>query len=92
MPRKKTVSRLDYGQYLLSSQINYTQTYMSGHHENISHDAINRWMRSERISSSELWEHARVDFQGVADGYLIFDDTVLDKSYSHINGVSSASV
>ena len=59
MPQKRSVSQLDYGQYVLSSQINYTQTYMSEHHDSVSHDSTNRWMRSERISSAELWEHAQ---------------------------------
>lgn len=83
MPRKKQVSRLDYGQYILSSQINYTQTYMAEHHDRISHDAVNRWMRDERISSSELWEHAKPNIEEDPGGYLVFDDTVLDKDYSH---------
>jgi hypothetical protein len=41
---KRQVTRLDYCQFLLSSQINYTQTHFADHAEQFSHDAINRYM------------------------------------------------
>ena len=39
---KAPVTRLDYCQYLLVSQINYTLTNFADHCEQFSHDAINR--------------------------------------------------
>lgn len=83
MPRERTIGRVDYGQFLLSSQINYTQTYMADHHETISHDEINRWMQAERLPSRVLWEHAKGEVVPSPDGYIVFDDTVLDKRHSH---------
>ena len=35
------ISRLDYCQYLLVSQINYTLTNFADHCERLSHDAVN---------------------------------------------------
>ena len=88
MGRPRTVNRLDYGQFLLSSQINYTQTYLADHHDRIGHDAVNRWMKSERFTSGLLWEHAKAQIITSEDAYLVFDDTVLDKDQSrHIEMV-----
>jgi hypothetical protein len=83
MGRPRTVNRLDYGQFLLSSQINFTQTYFGKHHDTIGHDAVNRWMRGERFTSGLLWEHAKPHVISCGEGWLVFDDTVLDKNHSH---------
>lgn len=77
-------TRLDYCQYLLVSQINYTITNYADHTpKQMSHDAINRYLREDRLTSRLVWEHARPQIQPSAHGYIIFDDTVLDKNFSH---------
>lgn len=77
-------TRLDYCQYLLVSQINYTITNYADHTpKQMSHDAINRYLREDRLTSRLVWEHARPQIQPSAHGYVIFDDTVLDKNFSH---------
>ncbi|MEM9451508.1 MAG: transposase, partial [Cyanobacteria bacterium P01_E01_bin.6] len=45
-----SVSRLDYCQYLLVSQINYTLTNYADHCERFSHDQINRYLAREKIT------------------------------------------
>jgi len=45
---KQSVTRLDYSQYLLISQINYTLTNFADHTEKFSHDAINRYLAGEK--------------------------------------------
>jgi len=77
------VSRLDYCQYLLVSQINYTLTNFADHCERLSHDAVNRYLRGEQITPRLIWDNVRAQLVGVERGYVIFDDTVLDKNYSH---------
>jgi hypothetical protein len=77
------VSRLDYCQYLLVSQINYTLTNFADHAERLSHDAVNRYLRGERITPRLVWDNVRAQVVAVERGYVIFDDTVLDKNYSH---------
>ena len=37
-------NQLDYCQYLLSSQNNYTLTNLAKHFKNVSHDTINRYL------------------------------------------------
>jgi len=76
------ITRLDYCQFLLSSQINYTLTYFAEHVEHWSHDMVNRYLRGERIPPRLVWENVQPDLVRSSTGYLVFDDTVLDKRYS----------
>src|SRR5215208_1771362 len=76
------VTRLDYCQYLLVSQINYTLTNFADHCEQSSHDAINRYLRGERITPRLLWENVRGQVVPTPHGYVLFDDPVLDKHSS----------
>ena len=77
-------TRLDYCQYLLVSQINYTLTHYADHTRNaMSHDAIDRYLRNDRLTPRLVWEHVRSQIQASPHGYVVFDDTVLDKNYSH---------
>jgi hypothetical protein len=83
MEKEKTsVTRLDYCQYLLSSQINYTLTHFADHTEKFSHDMINRYLAGEKITPHLVWENVKGQVVQVAEGYLVFDDTVVDKNFS----------
>src|SRR6266849_5461814 len=79
---KKPVTRLDYCQYLLVSQINYTLTNFADHCEQFSHDAINRYLGDERVTPRLVWENVRGQVVPTPCGSVLFDDTVLDKNYS----------
>jgi hypothetical protein len=48
VPNKAPVTRLDYCQYLLSSQINYTLTNFADHSQQFSHDQLNRFLRDDK--------------------------------------------
>jgi hypothetical protein len=75
-------TKLDYCQYLLSTQINYTLTNLAEHSHNFSHDTINRYLRKEKITPSLLWDNVQQVIQVSEQAYIIFDDTVLDKRSS----------
>ncbi len=72
-------TRLDYCQYLLSTPINYTLTHFAEHSESFSHDQINRYLAGDRLTPRMLWEDFKNDVVLDPDGYLIIDDTVIDK-------------
>ena len=72
----------EYIKYLIGSQVNYTQSYMGAHHDGLSHDKINRFMRGKKFRPRHLWQAVRDDVEPHADGYIVFDDTTLDKRYS----------
>jgi hypothetical protein len=76
---KKPVTRLDSCQYLLVSQRNDTLTNFADHCEQCSHDAINRYLRGERIPPRLIWGNVRGQVVPPPRGYVLFDDTVLDK-------------
>ncbi|MEO1211848.1 MAG: transposase [Cyanobacteria bacterium J06638_20] len=77
-----SVSRLDYCQYLLVSQINYTLTNYADHCERFSHDQINRYLAREKITPRLVWQNVAEQVVVTPRGYLVFDDTVLDKQHS----------
>jgi hypothetical protein len=79
---KKQPSRVDYCQFLLVSQVNYTMTYFALHSEEWSHDAVKRYLMTERLSAKEVWEHTRGLLETSNQGYVVIDDFVLDKDYS----------
>lgn len=81
-------TRQIYCQYLLSSQINYTCTNLAEHFENLDHNSIYRYLKTEKLSPRLLWEKVKDQIIYSPNGAIIFDDTVLDKSYSFaIEGV-----
>ena len=83
-----TISKLDYCQYLLSTQINYTLTNFADHTHKISHDQINRYLGKDKLTPRLVWELVKTDVVPSINGYLLFDDTVIDKNFSHdIEGV-----
>jgi hypothetical protein len=75
-------TKLDYCQYLLSSQINYTITNLAEHLENISHDKINYYLKKEKLTPRLLGDNVKDVIMTDDNGYVIFDDSVLDKRYS----------
>lgn len=75
-------TKLDYCQYLLSSQINYTLTNLAEHLQRVSHDQINRYLRREKLTPRLLWDNVKAMIQSDENSAIIFDDTVLDKRYA----------
>src|SRR5215210_518823 len=74
-------TKLDYCQYLLSSQINYTLTNMADHLKSFSHDTINRYLKGEKLTPRLLFEQVEPMLEQDPAAYVVFDDTVLDKSF-----------
>ena len=79
---KKELTHIEYCQFLLASQVNYTQTYFADHSDQFSHDRINRLMRELKLTPQELRQMVRSELILSENGYILFDDTVLDKSHS----------
>jgi len=74
-------SKLDYCQFLLSSQVNYTLTHLSQHLPQFSHDTINRYLSGVTLRPRHLWEQVQPLLEQHEEAFLVFDDTVLDKSF-----------
>ena len=76
------VTRLDYCQFLLVSQTNYTMTYFADHSADFSHDAVKRYLEGDKLTARMVWENVRAQVVRSEKGYLAFDDTVLDHNSS----------
>jgi len=62
-------TKLDYCQYLLSSQTNYTLTNLAEHLQVFSHDT-NRYLRGEKLTP-RLWDNVEHHIQVDEDGSII---------------------
>ena len=76
------VTRLDYCQFLLVSQTNYTMSYFAEHSRGFSHDAVKRYLEKDKLTARMVWENVRSQVVRSEQGYLAFDDTVLDHNSS----------
>jgi Transposase DDE domain len=76
------VTRLDYCQFLLVSQTNYTMSYFAEHSPGFSHDAVKRYLEKDKLTARMVWENVRSQVVRNEQGYLAFDDTVLDHNSS----------
>jgi hypothetical protein len=79
----KHLSRLGYCQYLLTSPTNCTLTNFADHVDDMSHDAINRFLRREHMTPRLVWDNVRAQIVPHEDGCIVFDDSVTDKDFSH---------
>ncbi len=52
-------TKLNYCQYLLSSQINYTITNLAEHLKTVSHDKINRYLKNEKLTPRLFWDNVK---------------------------------
>jgi len=75
-------TRQIYCQYLISSQTNYTCTNLSEHTDGLDENSIYRYLSGEKLKPSLVWEKAKEVIVLSENGYIIFDDTVIDKDYS----------
>jgi hypothetical protein len=56
-------NHVDYCQYLLSSQTNYTLTNLASDLENFSHDKINYSLKNEELIPNLLWQNIQPDLK-----------------------------
>lgn len=71
-----------YGQFLINGVNNYTSTYFSEIVEGLKHDSVSRHLNGAKLPSKAIWERVQKDIIYSKKGYLLFDDSVHDKSYS----------
>ena len=71
-----------YGQFLVSSQVNYTGTYLADQLEGLTHDNVRYFLKTSHFTPRQLWQQVRPQVVLSARGYVLFDDTVLDKHHS----------
>jgi len=71
-----------YVDFLIASQKQYSGSELSRVSPiKMSHDSVNRWLRKNKLTPKMVWQNA-APLVDPKNGYLIIDDTVLDKPYS----------
>ena len=76
------ITKQRYVEYVISTPVNYTCTNLADHLDDISHDAINDYLRREKQTAHTLWEFAEPLINNSNEAYLVLDDSVQDKNYS----------
>jgi len=61
-------SKLDYCQYLLSSQTNCTLTHLVEHLAQFSHDTISRYLAQDKLTPHLVWEQVKKLIEAHPDG------------------------
>ena len=80
------MTKRQYIEYLIATPGNYTCTNLADHLEGAqkqSHDTISDFLRREKLTPRGLWEVVQPLLDDGPNSYLIFDDSVQDKRYSH---------
>ena len=76
------ITQSKYLDYLLSTPKNYTCTHLAAHLPDVSHDKVNRFLRNNTFSSSQLTELVAPLLHDSPEAFLLVDDSVQDKRYS----------
>lgn len=76
------VTTQSYGQFLINGVNNFTGTYFADIVEGLEHDSVWRYLNGSKLSSKVIWERASKDIIYSDRGYILFDDSVHDKSGS----------
>lgn len=77
------VTKRQYVEYLVSTPVNYTGSNLAKHLDGVSHDAVMDYLRRGKLTARHLWNLARHLIKDGPSAYLIVDDSVQDKRYSH---------
>jgi hypothetical protein len=75
-----------YSDFLIASQTRYSGVELAhvDPTESMAHDAVSRWLSSSRFQPTELLNQVK-HLTDPAVGYLLLDDSTLDKRYSRTN-------
>ena len=76
------ITKQQYVEYLVSTVANYTGTHLAEHLDEVSHDTVTDYLRSERLTARNLWELVGGLIADSPEAFLIVDDSVQDKRYS----------
>ena len=84
--RKQKCSLKLYSNFLIANQNRYSGLELSkvSPVSDMHHDSVSRWLANSNFTPSELWNQVK-NLIEIKNGYLIADDTLLDKKYSRIN-------
>jgi len=77
------ITKQQYVEYLICTIGNFTSTNLAEHLDQVSHDTITDYLHSERLTARTIWELVDGLITDSPEAFLIVDDSVQDKRYSH---------
>ena len=77
-----------YIEYLLSTPTSYTCTHLAAHLPDVSHDQVNRFLRTSTLPVNQLRELVLPLLRDSPEAFLLVDDSVQDKRYSRFIDVA----
>ncbi|HEX8349014.1 MAG TPA: transposase [Hymenobacter sp.] len=77
-----------YIEYLLSTPKNYTCTHLAEHRPDVSHDQVNRFLRTSELPANQLRALVQPLLDDSPEAFLLVDDSVQDKRYSRFIDVA----
>lgn len=82
------LTQATYIEYLLSTPRNYTCTHLADHLVDVSHDQVNRFLRTSQLPAHQLRELVLPLLDDSPEAFLLVDDSVQDKRYSRFIDVA----
>ena len=76
------ITKQQYVEYLICTIGNYTGTHLAEHLDQVSHDVISDFLRSEHLTPRSVWELVANLIEDNPSAFLLVDDSVQDKRYS----------
>ncbi len=86
------ITKKQYVEYLISTVGNYTGSHLAEHLDDVSHDVITDYLRTERLTARGVWELVQHLIHDSPDAFLLVDDSVQDKRFSSFQRFSGAPV
>jgi hypothetical protein len=77
------ITKRQYIEYLISTAVNYTCCNLAEHLEGVSHNAVTDYLQREKRTAGDLWELVKPLLNDSEAAYLLVDDSVQNKQYSH---------
>jgi SRSO17 transposase len=77
------ITKRQYIEFLISTPVNYTCSHLAEHLEGVSHDAITDYLQREKLTARGLWDLVQPLLKDSEAAYLLVDDSVQNKQYSH---------
>lgn len=76
-----------YTKFLIANKNNYSCLELSKV-GGVSHDRASKLLKEKTVDTNDLWNEVK-DLVGKEKGYLVIDDTVVDKSFSRENELTA---
>jgi len=76
------ITKQQYVEYLICTIGNYTSSNLAEHLDDVSHDVITDYLRSEYFTAHSLWELVAGLIQDSPESFMLVDDSVQDKRYA----------